>query len=65
VKPQYIDCDLNPGLPECNAGASVVRLRYSMTPFEIICATRSVIVVIFGVVRLVQSWGEGVAGRNM
>ena len=59
MKPQYTDCDLNPGPPECDAGASAVRLRCPVTPSVILCATRSVIVVLFGVVGVVRSWGEG------
>ena len=54
-----MDCDLNPGPPECDAGASAVRLRCPVTPSVILCATRSVIVVLFGVVGLVKSWGRG------
>jgi hypothetical protein len=59
VKPHYTDCDLNPGPPECDAGASAVRLRCPVTPSEILCATRSVIVVLFGVVGVVRFWRGG------
>jgi hypothetical protein len=62
VKLKYMDCDLNPGHPECDAGASAVRLRCPVTPSEILCATRSIIVVLFGVVGLVKSRGGGGQG---
>ena len=54
-----MDCDLNPGPPECDKGASAVRLWCPVRPSVIFCATRSVIVVLFGVVGLVKSWGRG------
>ena len=57
-----MECDLNLGPLECDAGASAVRLRCPMTPSVILCVTRSVIVVLFGVVGVVKSWGRG-SGR--